>query len=68
MKYTEKNHPQINNIVGVTKEQLINRRPNVIMAINHWKSHDDVTIKDYNINYFEVELSLIDKELAKHKP
>lgn len=66
MKYSEKNHPQINNIVGVPKEQLINRRPYVVMAIDHWESCTDGIIKNYNLNYFEVELHLIDKELAKH--
>lgn len=65
---TEENHPYRHAIIGKPKEQLLNRRPYVLSAISAWKenrynaAHDRVA---YNINYFEVELKIIDKELKK---
>lgn len=67
-KVTEKNHPFKHHIIGKPKEQLLNRRPYVLSAISSWKNNiynstpDRVT---YNVNYFEVELRIIDKELVR---
>lgn len=62
----EKNHPSRYDIIGKSKEELLSRRLYVITAIEVWKENrldatpDRVT---YNINYFETELQIIDKEL-----
>lgn len=68
VEITEKTHPYRYAIIGMPKEQLLNRRPYALSAISAWKenrynaTHDIVA---YNINYFEVELRIIDKELAR---
>ena len=65
---TEKNHPFKHHIIGEPKEQLINRRPYVLGAIEAWKENKYNATPDrvaYNINYFEVELKIIDKELSR---
>lgn len=62
----EKNHPSRHDIIGKSKEELLNRRPYVITAIEDWKKNKYDATPDrvvYNINYFEVELQIIDKDL-----
>ena len=59
-----------NNIVGKSKEELLNRRRYILNAISAWKENRYNATPDrvaYNINYFEVELQIIDKELKKNK-
>lgn len=65
---TEKNHPFRYDIIGKPKEQLLNRRPYVLGAIAAWKENIYNATPDivaYNINYFEVELRIVDKELSR---
>ena len=62
----ENNHPSLNDIIGKSKEELLNRRPYIVAAIEAWKENRYDATPDrvaYNINYFEVELQIIDKEL-----
>ena len=50
------------------KEQLLNRRPYVLGAISAWKENRYNATPDrvaYNVNYFEVELRILDNELAR---
>lgn len=64
----EKNHPFKHDIIGKPKEQLLNRRPYVLGAISAWKENRYNATSDrvaYNVNYFEVELRIVDKELAR---
>jgi len=66
----EKNHPYRHDIIGKSKEELLNRRPYIVAAIEAWKENRYDATPDrvvYNINYFEVELQIIDKELKKNK-
>lgn len=65
---TEKNHPFQHDIIGKPKEQLLNRRPYVLGAISAWENNIYNSTPDrvaYNVNYFEVELKIVDKELAR---
>lgn len=65
---TEKNHPFKHDIIGKPKEQLLNRRPYVLGAIEAWRDNKYNATPNrvaYNINYFEVELKIIDKELSR---
>lgn len=65
---TEKNHPYRHDIIGKSKEQLLNRRLYVLGAIAAWKENRYNATPDkvaYNINYFETELKIVDKELAR---
>ena len=65
---TEKNHPFKHDIVGKPKEQLLTRRSYVLCAISAWKENRYNATPDrvvYNINYFEVELKIVDKELTR---
>ena len=62
----ENNHPSLNDIIGKSKEELLNRRTYIVAAIEAWKENRYDATPDrvaYNINYFEVELQIIDKEL-----
>lgn len=64
----ENNHPSRHDIIGKSKEELLNRRRYVVLAIAVWKENLNDATPDrvaYNINYFEVELKIIDKELAR---
>lgn len=66
----EKNHPSRNDIIGKSKEELLNRRTYVVAAIEAWKENKYNATPDridYNINYFETELQIVDKELQKNK-
>lgn len=61
-----KNHPSRHDIIGKSKEELLNRRLYVITAIEVWRENKYDATPDrvaYNINYFEVELQILDKEL-----
>jgi len=65
---TEKNHPYRHDIIGKSKEHLLNRRPYVLGAISAWKENRYNATPDrvaYNINYFETELKIVDKELVR---
>lgn len=68
IELTENNHPSRQYVIGQSKEILLNRRAYVVGAIEAWKknwynaAHDRVA---YNINYFEVELKILDKELSR---
>ena len=64
----EKNHPSRHDIIGKSKEELLKRRPYVVAAIEAWKGNKYKAAPDriaYNINYFEVELQLVDKEISR---
>ena len=64
----ENNHPSRHDIIGKSKEELLNRRLYVITAIEVWRENRLDATPDrvaYNINYFETELQIIDKELAR---
>ena len=57
-----------NNIIGKSKEELLNRRPYILIAISAWKENRYNATPDrvaYNINYFEAELIIVDEELAR---
>jgi len=63
------NHPQRNFILGMGKEQLINRKRYVSMAVDNWKANKynvDSEFQKYNINYFEIEHKLIECALANN--
>lgn len=65
---TANNHPCRNDVIGKSKEELLNRRRYVVLAIAVWKENlNDATPARvaYNLNYFEVELKIIDKELSR---
>ena len=65
---TGNNHPHKHDIVGNSKEQLLNRRPYVLSAIAAWKENKYNATPDrvaYNVNYFEVELRIVDRELVR---
>lgn len=65
---TEENHPFKHDIIGKPKEMLLNRRPYVLGAISAWKENRYNATPDrvaYNVNYFEVELRIVDKEIAR---
>ena len=65
---TEKNHPFRHDIIGKPKENLLNRRPYILGAISAWKDNRYKATRArvaYNINYFEAELKIVDKELAR---
>lgn len=62
----ENNHPSRHDIIGKSKEELLNRRHYIVAAIEAWKENRYNATPDrvaYNINYFEVELQIVDKEL-----
>ena len=64
----EKNHPCRHDIIGKSKEELLNIRPYVVAAIEVWKENKYDATPDrvaYNVNYFEVELQILDKELSR---
>ena len=64
----ENNHPSRHDIIGKSKEDLLNRRRYVVLAIEVWKENlNDATPARvaYNVNYFETELQIIDKELSR---
>ena len=62
------NHPFRHDIIGKSKETLLTRKPYVVSALNTWKNNklkrSQYAVK-FNVNYFEIELQLINKELAK---
>jgi hypothetical protein len=60
------NHPMKNEINSLSKEQLLNRRKYVDIAINFWsdnKENAPKDIVDFNLDYFTTELNLINKKL-----
>lgn len=59
-------HPVANEIKSLSREQLINRRKYVEIAINFWTENKEQAPKDrvdYNLDYFTTELNLINKRL-----
>ena len=61
-------HLSRHDIIGKSKEELLNRRRYVVLTIEVWKENLNDATPDrvaYNINYFEVELQIIDKELSR---
>lgn len=65
--YTIKEHPQKSHIEGLPLENLLNRKPYAEYAVSHWKKIENATKeeKEFNINYFEIELELINKQIKK---
>lgn len=64
----ENNHPSRHDVIGKSKKELLNRRRYVVAAIDAWTENKYDATPDrvaYNINYFEVELQILDKELNK---
>lgn len=67
---TEKNFPFKHDIIGKSKESLLYRRPYTEYAVECWKKNKyNETPEEvaYNVNYFEVELKIINKELKRFK-
>ena len=68
--YTTANHPQQPNIIGESHRSLTNRKRYAEFAVWAWEqnlykaSESDQT---KNLNYFTVELELINKELSKNQ-
>lgn len=60
-----KNHPQIHNIIGQPKEQLLNRKKAVEYALFMWRKETERENREYNLKYFSEELDLINKELKR---
>ena len=59
-------HPMANEIKSLSKEQLLNRKKYVEIAINFWSENKEQAPKDrvdYNLDYFKTELNLINKSL-----
>ncbi len=55
-----------NEINSLSKEQLLNRRKYVDIAINFWSDNKENAPKDrvdFNLDYFTTELNLINKKL-----
>jgi len=55
-----------NLIKSLSKEQLLNRKKYVEIAINFWSENKEQAPKDrvdYNMEYFTTELNLINKRL-----
>ena len=68
--FTTENHPQRLNIIGESHLSLTNRKRYAEFAVWAWEqnlykaSESDQT---KNLNYFTVELELINKELSKNQ-
>ena len=61
-------HPMANEIKSLSKEQLLNRKKYVEVAINFWSENKEQAPKDivdYNLDYFKTEMNLINKRLYK---
>ena len=59
-------HPMANEIKSLSKEQLLNRKKYVEIAINFWSENKEQAPKDrvdYNLDYFKTEMNLINKRL-----
>lgn len=59
-------HPMVNEINFLSKEQLLNRKKYVEIAINFWSENKEQAPKervDYNLDYFKTEMNLINKRL-----
>lgn len=68
MKITKEKHPNRHDIIGRSKNKLLNRQQYVYSALNSWTDNRynlAQTIVDYNINFFQIELELINNELKK---
>ena len=61
-------HPMANEIKSLSKEQLLNRKKYVEIAINFWTENKEQAPKDrvdYNLYYFKKEMNLINKRLGE---
>lgn len=59
-------HPMANEIKSLSKEQLLNRKKYVEIAINFWSENKEQAPKDrvdYNLDYFKTEMNFINKRL-----
>lgn len=59
-------HPMANEIKSLSKEQLLNRKKYVEIAINFWSENKEQSPKErvaYNLDYFKTEMNLINKRL-----
>lgn len=59
-------HPMANETKSLSKEQLLNRKKYVEIAINFWSENKEQAPKDrvdYNLDYFKTEMNLINKRL-----
>lgn len=59
-------HPMANEIKSLSKEQLLNRKKYVEIAIDFWSENKEQSPKDIvdcNLEYFKIELNLINKRL-----
>ncbi len=67
---TESNHPIRQSLDGSTEESLSIRRTFVVMAINTWEANRYNAAPnrvEYNLNYFRVELAIIEKKIARFR-
>lgn len=58
-------HPMANEIKSLSKEQLLNRKKYVEIAINFWSENKEQAPKDrvdYNLDYFKTEMYLINNK------
>lgn len=68
--FTLENHPQRQNIIGIRNKSLTIRKGYVDFAIWAWKQNlykASESEQTKNINYFTVELELINRELLKNQ-
>ena len=65
---TGKRVEMANLIKSLSKEQLLNRKKYVEIALNFWTENKEQAPKDrvdYNLYYFKKEMNLINKRLYK---
>ena len=68
--FTLENHPQRQIIIGLRTKSLTIRKGYVDFAIWAWKQNlykVSENEQDKNINYFTIEMQLINNELLKHQ-
>lgn len=69
MNFTIKNHPLKNDVLGRPLYQLLNKKPIVESALSSWSEGKIGGTEgeiNYNINYFSIELEMINNEIKKH--
>ena len=69
---TEKTHPQAVHIQSLKKDALLYKKLYVEDAVRNWQNYipndkAGIELREYSINYFTIELSLIEKALLKTK-
>ena len=68
--FTLENHPQRQNIIGLKTKSLTIRKGYVDFAIWAWEQNlykASESEQNKNINYFTIEMQLINNELSKHQ-